>query len=231
MKEDNKDEEEDIDLSIDDEQDNIDRQQLLEPIQEDQPTQKDLPAEEDQILKEQDIAPEQEPVTEEEPVKEDIVKEEADIPEEGFIEEDTSNEIPTIKDTPLFTSNEISQEEMTQNPEWFKNKYSKTPDRYLKIRNHMLNCWEACRPRYLTKTSARRGLKDCGDVNAIGRVHEYLESVGAINVDCVTNAPRPPRRREVFVENMDHDVFDPSELVIGYDGPRKRKVRNEHGDW
>ncbi|CEG72676.1 hypothetical protein RMATCC62417_08190 [Rhizopus microsporus] len=120
----------------------------------------------------------------------------------------------------------VSEEEKKQNPEWFQNKHAKTPDRYLRIRNHMLDCWNQCKPRYLTKTSARKGLKDCGDVNAIGRVHSYLESVGAINVDCITTAPRPPKRvpREVIVEE---DTLDAADLVINYDG----KVRNERGEW
>ncbi|KAL7335488.1 hypothetical protein PS15p_200952 [Mucor circinelloides] len=139
-----------------------------------------------------------------------------------------------------FSPFEISDEEMAHNPEWFKQKYSKTPDRYLKIRNHMLACWKLVKPKYLTKTSARKGLKDCGDVNAIGRVHEYLESIGAINVDCVTSAPRPPRR--VPRESNGHGDEDEQQLlfdamedasgnVVGYDGPRKRKVRNETGEW
>lgn len=119
----------------------------------------------------------------------------------------------------IFDRFQVSDEEMAQNPEWFKQKYSKTPDRYLKIRNHMLDCWNHCKPRYLTKTSARKGLKDCGDVNAIGRVHQYLESIGAINVDCTTNAPRPPKRvpREIYEQEEQMD-FDPAELVLGYEG-------------
>lgn len=113
---------------------------------------------------------------------------------------------------------QVSVEEMTHNPEWFRQKYSKTPDRYLKIRNHMLDCWNQCKPKYLTKTSARKGLKDCGDVNAIGRVHQYLESVGAINFDCITHAPRPPKRvpRELYEE--EEEEFDASDFVLGYDG-------------
>ncbi|KAG0165298.1 Myb-like, SWIRM and MPN domains 1 [Apophysomyces sp. BC1015] len=126
----------------------------------------------------------------------------------------------------------ISEEERLENSEWFNNKQSKTPDRYLKIRNHILDCWNACRPRYLTKTSARKGLRDCGDVNAIGRVHTYLEVIGAINVDCVTNAPRLPKRiaAEVY-EDDDTSMFVAADMVIGYDGPRKRKVRNGMGEW
>ncbi|KAI9366226.1 hypothetical protein BD770DRAFT_355557 [Pilaira anomala] len=139
---------------------------------------------------------------------------------------------PQHHQDPNFDRYQVSEEEMIQNPEWFKQKYSKTPDRYLKIRNHMLDCWHQCKPKYLTKTSARKGLKDCGDVNAIGRVHQYLESIGAINVNCTTHAPRPPKRvpREVY-EQDEQDHFDPAEFVVGYDGPRKRKVRNEKGEW
>lgn len=220
---DKEEEEEDVDLSIDDEDNNDPHPFTDIPEPKEEETRIEEHKQQEEIIK-QESPPLQENETttaKDETLQEDLIEEDS-----------TKDEIPPImKDTPLFSSNEISEEEMIQNPEWFKNKHSKTPDRYLKIRNHMLNCWELCRPRYLTKTSARKGLKDCGDVNAIGRVHEYLESVGAINVDCVTSAPRPPRRREVFVENIDHDVFDPSELVIGYDGPRKRKVRNERGEW
>ena len=43
---------------------------------------------------------------------------------------------------------------------------------------------ERVRPTYLNKTSVRAGLKNCGDVNCIGRVHAYLEQLGAINYDC-----------------------------------------------
>ncbi|KAI8646016.1 hypothetical protein BD408DRAFT_410986 [Parasitella parasitica] len=155
-----------------------------------------------------------------------------------------AKEMTNDTNVPLHQSNQLqfspfeaSDEEKAHNPEWFRQKHSKTPDRYLKIRNHMLACWKLVRPKYLTKTSARKGLKDCGDVNAIGRVHDYLESIGAINVGCVTSAPRPPRRapRE-FNSTEDEDLLldameDASDLVVGYDGPRKRKVRNEVGDW
>lgn len=170
------------------------------------------------------VSPEPQPTIATPPSVEDIPA----IPETTQSEENVKDH-NTISIFDRFT---VSEEEMAQNPEWFKQKYSKTPDRYLKIRNHMLDCWNRCKPRYLTKTSARKGLKDCGDVNAIGRVHQYLESIGAINVDCTTNAPRPPKRvpREIYEQEEQVD-FDPSELVLGYDGPRKRKVRNEKGEW
>ncbi|KAI7859624.1 hypothetical protein BDC45DRAFT_496457 [Circinella umbellata] len=143
----------------------------------------------------------------------------------------------------LFDKHIISEEEKSSNPEWFCNKYSKTPDRYLKIRNHILDCWQQCKPRYLTKTSARKGLSNCGDVNAIGRVHTYLENIGAINANCINNAPRSHTisKRSTEEENNKHhhdeilltdeNMFVAADRVIGYDGPRKRKVRNELGEW
>ncbi|KAI9316625.1 hypothetical protein BX666DRAFT_2019239 [Dichotomocladium elegans] len=171
-------------------------------------------------------------------------KEEEEEEGEGENEkEQTHGERDDEKNMPLghlddsrFDRYAVSEEEKECNPEWFKNKASKTPDRYLRIRNHILDAWQACRPRYLTKTSARRGLKDCGDVNAIGRVHEYLENIGAINVECVNSAPRPPKRVAATTirkadEDDEADMFAAADLVIGYEGPRKRKVRDENGEW
>lgn len=78
-------------------------------------------------------------------------------------------------------------------------KAAKTPERYKRIRNHILKCWRETRPRYLTKTAGRKNLADCGDVNAVGRIHSYLESIQAINVDCITTPTvrkRPVRKNE-----------------------------------
>lgn len=55
---------------------------------------------------------------------------------------------------------------------------------FLQIRNHILNAWIQTKPNYVTKTSVRQGLKNCGDVNTIGRVHYFLEQIGAINFGC-----------------------------------------------
>lgn len=71
--------------------------------------------------------------------------------------------------------------EMQANSEFFEGNNVKTPERYVRIRNHILRTWLMNKQRYVTKTSVRRGLRDCGDVNAIGRVHQFLELVGAIN--------------------------------------------------
>jgi hypothetical protein len=76
---------------------------------------------------------------------------------------------------------EILDIEMRANSEFFEGNNVKTPERYVRIRNHIVGQWQNDRSKYVTKTSVRRGLRDCGDVNAIGRVHQFLELVGAIN--------------------------------------------------
>ncbi|KAG0346943.1 hypothetical protein BG004_000471 [Podila humilis] len=83
----------------------------------------------------------------------------------------------------------ITDEEKQVHAEFFSNKASKTPERYQRIRNTILQAWEKSPSTYLTKTSVRSGLKDCGDVNAIGRVHSWLETIGAINVGMTASSP------------------------------------------
>jgi hypothetical protein len=75
--------------------------------------------------------------------------------------------------------------------EFFTGSTSKTPSRYLKIRNHIIKQWRSSPQTYLNAHHARRGLTDCGDVNAIGRVHKFLEKINAINV----NVERPAHWR------------------------------------
>ncbi|CAG8549146.1 14383_t:CDS:10 [Ambispora leptoticha] len=94
----------------------------------------------------------------------------------------------------------ITEEEKKANAEFFSGKAAKTPERYMRIRNHILNAWINGKPSYVTKTSIRAGLKDCGDVNAIGRVHSYLEEIGAINVGEVTPKARRPYQRRKYEE-------------------------------
>lgn len=79
-------------------------------------------------------------------------------------------------------------------PEFFQGSAVKTPERYKRIRNGLVEMWRKQRPRYLSKTAARKQLKDCGDVNVIGRVHEALERMGAINfgAEAGDSVPRPP---------------------------------------
>jgi protein MYSM1 len=82
----------------------------------------------------------------------------------------------------LFLPDKVSPDEEKFNSEFFCGNIVKTPDRYLAIRTAILDIWNKTKPNYLSKTSARRGLRDCGDVNAIGRVHMFLEQVPRISL-------------------------------------------------
>lgn len=81
---------------------------------------------------------------------------------------------------------EVHDESVTElekffHPEFFEGRPTKTPERYLKIRDYILNAWKENRPVYVSKTTVRNGLKHCGDVNCISRIHCMLEQIGAIN--------------------------------------------------
>ncbi|CAB1332011.1 unnamed protein product [Coregonus sp. 'balchen'] len=88
------------------------------------------------------------------------------------------------------------------------------------------------KPRYLNKTSVRPGLKNCGDVNCIGRIHTYLELIGAINFNCdqaVYNRPR------VVDRSKPRDSRDTLEYQLAQRlqsmRTRKRRVRDLWGNW
>ncbi|KAG0296130.1 hypothetical protein BGZ96_010165 [Linnemannia gamsii] len=166
-----------------------------------------------------------------------------------------ANVTPRIMDKTV-----ITEEEMRVHSEFFCNKASKTPERYQRIRNTIIQAWEKSPSTYLTKTSVRSALKDCGDVNAIGRVHSWLESIGVINVGMTASSPgaslaRPrnggnnsskkrgqsedrgwsssssssaPRRRSNPAVFNDLDDMDSVWVTPPL---RRRRVRNERGEW
>lgn len=80
--------------------------------------------------------------------------------------------------------NEFLPVEKIMLSEFFSGSETKNPKRYLKIRNHIIDMWKNSKPLYLSKTVARQGLRKCGDVNTIGRVHLMLENLGVINFGC-----------------------------------------------
>ncbi|KAJ2005602.1 hypothetical protein GGI04_002178 [Coemansia thaxteri] len=125
--------------------------------------------------------------------------------------------------------------------EFFAGKANKTPERYMAIRNYMVQAWQSTQPQYLTKIRARAGLRNCGDVNAIGRVHTFLEGARVINVGAVARVhrqrPAPSatsasrRRRRLALgsgsssEGEDEDEEE-EELPV-----RRRRVRGGDGGW
>ncbi|MEE6495019.1 hypothetical protein FKM82_001932 [Ascaphus truei] len=129
--------------------------------------------------------------------------------------------------------NSISEEEKQAIPEFFEGRQAKTPGRYFRIRNYILDQWENCKPKYLNKTSVRPGLKNCGDVNCIGRIHTYLELIGAINFGCeqaVYNRPRPVDKTRSMEGK---DTLDAYELAHRLQSmrTRRRRVRDPWGNW
>ncbi|KAF8983581.1 Myb-like, SWIRM and MPN domains 1 [Entomortierella lignicola] len=165
----------------------------------------------------------------------------------------TPSVVPRVLDKSI-----ITEEERQVHSEFFCNKASKTPERYQRIRNTIIQAWEKSPSTYLTKTSVRSGLKDCGDVNAIGRVHSWLESIGVINVGMTASSPgaslaRPrnggnnsARRRGHSEErgwsssssssaprraHSDVSIFTEDPDLIWTPPLRRRRVRNERGEW
>ncbi|KAG2228954.1 hypothetical protein INT48_008022 [Thamnidium elegans] len=150
----------------------------------------------------------------------------------------------------------ITDHEQKENTEWFLGKPAKTPERYMRIRNHIISCWKKSSPYYLTKTAGRKHLADCGDVNAVGRIHAYLESIQVININCSSPVKRnygrsshrledgSPRKKKVkktpgyfWADVDDEDEFGENCNIIKGDGKSrpKRAVKkpetfyNEHG--
>ncbi|KAJ3024333.1 Myb-like, SWIRM and MPN domains 1 [Thoreauomyces humboldtii] len=148
----------------------------------------------------------------------------------------------------------IQRHEVSALPEWFLSTLAlaqgkkphprtlhKTPDRYMKIRNYILAAWDRRKPKYLTKTSVRPGLKGEGDVNAIGRIHDFLESVGAVNVGCPEKSGRKnygtaskkdkPKGGEDGLDNLTEQEAGSVWNFIEEGQRRKRRIRNAQGDW
>ncbi|KAJ8933985.1 hypothetical protein NQ318_016921 [Aromia moschata] len=100
--------------------------------------------------------------------------------------------LETPKSEVTLDKNAITELEEVIHHEFFQGRTTKNPQRYLMIRNHIINTWNSQKPNYVRKTSIRSGLRNCGDVNSVGRIHYFLEQIGAINFSCAqVNYIRP----------------------------------------
>lgn len=124
--------------------------------------------------------------------------------------------------------NTILDEEKKHNLEFFMGRTLKTPERYVKIRNHILDMWEKTKPCYLFKTAVRSGLKNCGDVNSIGRVHAFLEVIGAINEGCLDRPIPRVRQQDEVADGKSNAQL---ESWVNSLRPRKKRARNSDEDW
>ncbi|XP_029939370.1 histone H2A deubiquitinase MYSM1 [Salarias fasciatus] len=123
----------------------------------------------------------------------------------------------------------ITEDEKQTIPEFFEGRPSKTPERYMKIRNYIIEQWLKRKPMYLNKTAVRPGLKNCGDVNCIGKIHTYLELIGAINFSCEQAVYNRPKSVDVSKHKKSKDVFEAYQLQSSR--TRKRRVRDGWGNW
>lgn len=139
---------------------------------------------------------------------------------------------PIPKEEKHLEHNKITEEEKSLFPEFFEGRIAKTPGRFLKIRNYILDCWQNCRPVYLNKTSVRPGLKNCGDVNYIGKIHAYLECTGAINIGCEQASYNQTRKAFTLSskkEARNTDLQNQENTKKETMRPRRRQMHNVDG--
>ncbi|XP_032429007.1 histone H2A deubiquitinase MYSM1 isoform X1 [Xiphophorus hellerii] len=154
-------------------------------------------------------------------------------PEEQDEEDEEVEELKAPEQEVEMDTETITEDEKQAIPEFFEGRPSKTPERYLKIRNYILDQWLKSKPRYLNKTSVRPGLKNCGDVNCIGRIHTYLELIGAINFSCEQAVYNRPKVVDRTKPKEGKDVLEAYQLAQRLQSmrTRKRRVRDIWGNW
>uniref|UniRef100_A0A673N0Y6 Myb-like, SWIRM and MPN domain-containing protein 1 n=1 Tax=Sinocyclocheilus rhinocerous TaxID=307959 RepID=A0A673N0Y6_9TELE len=148
-------------------------------------------------------------------------------------EEEEEEELRAPDQEVVLDLNTITEEEKQAIPEFFEGRPSKTPERYLKIRNYILDQWGRSKPKYLNKTSVRPGLKNCGDVNCIGRIHTYLELIGAINFNCdqaIYNRPQLIDRSRLKENKDSLEAYHLAQRLQSM-RTRKRRIRDMWGNW
>ncbi|XP_069555253.1 histone H2A deubiquitinase MYSM1 isoform X1 [Brachyistius frenatus] len=164
---------------------------------------------------------------------EDQEEEDEEEEEEEDEDEDEEEELKAPEQEIEMDTEVISEDEKQAIPEFFEGRPSKTPERYLKIRNYILDQWLKSKPKYLNKTSIRPGLKNCGDVNCIGRIHTYLELIGAINFSCEQAVYNRPKVVDRSKHKEGKDVLKAYQLAQRLQSmrTRKRRVRDIWGNW
>eukprot|EP00057_Strongylocentrotus_purpuratus_P030839 XP_782852.4 PREDICTED: uncharacterized protein LOC577537 isoform X1 [Strongylocentrotus purpuratus] len=124
-------------------------------------------------------------------------------------EESDEEIIEPPKEEVILDPSHVTEGEKEAHPNFFDfSSSAKTPERYLAIRNHIIKYWLKIKPTYLNKTAARNGLKSGGDVNLIGLIHEYLESIGAINFGAYNPNQQKVKKRRSTVERW-ANMYDP----------------------
>lgn len=77
---------------------------------------------------------------------------------------------------------DVTEEERERFPEFFSGRTRYSPHNYITIRDTILKLWNEKKPGHVNKVILRPILKKTsGNVNNIGKIHKYLETIGAIN--------------------------------------------------
>ncbi|KAA8589853.1 hypothetical protein FQN60_013218 [Etheostoma spectabile] len=160
-------------------------------------------------------------------------EEEEEEEEEEEQEEEEEEELKPPEQEIEMDMETTTEDEKQAIPEFFEGRPSKTPERYLRIRNYILDQWMKSKPKYLNKTSVRPGLKNCGDVNCIGRIHTYLELIGAINFNCEQAVYNRPKVVDRSKHKEGKDAYEAYQLAQRLQSmrTRKRRVRDIWGNW
>ncbi|XP_030852850.1 histone H2A deubiquitinase MYSM1 isoform X2 [Strongylocentrotus purpuratus] len=138
-------------------------------------------------------------------------------------EESDEEIIEPPKEEVTLDPSHVTEGEKEAHPNFFDfSSSAKTPERYLAIRNHIIKFWLKIKPTYLNKTAARNGLKSGGDVNLIGLIHEYLESIGAINFGAYNPNQQKVKKRRSTVERW-ANMYDPEAKTSRLESMRPRR--------
>ncbi|KAL7721812.1 SWIRM domain-containing protein [Entamoeba marina] len=108
----------------------------------------------------------------------------------------------------------IQQIEMDENPEFFMGRSTKTPERYFMIRNAIVDMWNREKPKYISKTMVRNTIKNCGDVNSIGRIHHFLEKMQWINSGKVVGRYIRDKHTQKFKQMESVNMKDDTHIIM-----------------
>ena len=112
----------------------------------------------------------------------------------------------------------ISDIEKRSLPEFFdKRSTSKTPESYLRARNHMINKWRESAPQPVSFTNFRKEL--AGDAAALMRVFNFLEQWGLLNFGS-SQQQHEQRQQQQQQRQQEEDQEDAKLLTVSSAPPR-----------
>lgn len=155
----------------------------------------------------------------------------------------SNDEMPSDPKTPTpswYSSDKVSDLERRLLPEWFdQSAPHRTPDSYIKAREHCIKIADQLKNRYLTSTVVRRTL--AGDAGSLSRLHRFLVSYSFINEDATNDSAPTPSvlREEPGVGRKQAAVWNDKyrdelmEAVVEESSSKRRKLKGDGAsiDW